>query len=88
MLASGPALSLSARELHGAMVALAFPTGLRWVWAGNGEPDTLKNFLTGLYFMLALQPLQRSVQGHAGPKGHQEVTVIGDNLNTEELVES
>lgn len=89
VLASGPALSLSAGELHRAMVALAFPIGLRWVWAGSGEPGTLKSFPTGLYFMLALQPLQRSVRGHASPKGHQEVTVVGDNfLNTEQLVES
>lgn len=89
MLASGPALSFSAGELHRAMVALAFPTGLRWVWVGNGKPDTLKGFPMGLYFTLALQPLQRSVRGHAGPKGHQEVTVVGDKfLNTEELVES
>lgn len=39
MLASGPALSLSAGELHGDMVALAFPTrpevGLVWKWGAR-----------------------------------------------------
>ena len=72
-----------------AVVALAFPTGLRWVWAGNGEPGTLKGLPTGQYFILALQSLQRSVQDHASAMGRQEVTAVGgDFLNTQELVES
>lgn len=60
-----------------AVVALAFPTGLRWVWAGNGEPGTLKGFPTGQYFIFALQSLQRSVQDHASAMGRQEVTTVG-----------